>query len=105
MRGKRTCVYCRPRASPLTPAPEDVPGIMRAAEQYGVAPRVLGLATFDVTQNPWRRGELFDAIVTDPPCASARRARGVAFAADVLAQMVSARARSASGARRSAPRP
>jgi tRNA (guanine10-N2)-methyltransferase len=58
---------------------EDVPGIMRAAEQYGVAPRVLGLATFDVTQNPWRRGELFDAIVTDPPCASARRARGAAL--------------------------
>ena len=44
------------------------PGIIRAAAQYGVANRVMDLCTFDVTQNPWRCGELFDAIVTDPPC-------------------------------------
>ncbi|KIL65842.1 hypothetical protein M378DRAFT_192147 [Amanita muscaria Koide BX008] len=43
------------------------PGIIRAAKQYGVAARILDLCTFDVTQNPWRCGELFDAIVTDPP--------------------------------------
>ncbi len=44
------------------------PGIIRAAAQYGVANRIMDLCTFDVTQNPWRCGELFDAIVTDPPC-------------------------------------
>ncbi|KAF8629167.1 hypothetical protein AX17_005752 [Amanita inopinata Kibby_2008] len=43
------------------------PGIMRAAKQYGVSSRIVDLCTFDVTQNPWRCGELFDAIVTDPP--------------------------------------
>ncbi|KAI0705097.1 tRNA guanosine-2'-O-methyltransferase [Cerioporus squamosus] len=43
------------------------PGIIRAAAQYGVANRIMDLCTFDVTQNPWRCGELFDAIVTDPP--------------------------------------
>ncbi|KDQ57438.1 hypothetical protein JAAARDRAFT_686559 [Jaapia argillacea MUCL 33604] len=43
------------------------PGIIRAAAQYGVASRVLDLCTFDVTHNPWRCGDLFDAIVTDPP--------------------------------------
>ncbi len=30
----------------------------------------MDLSTFDVTQNPWRCGELFDAIITDPPCTS-----------------------------------
>lgn len=49
---------------------EQVPGIIRAARQYGVAQRIMDLFTFDVTQNPWRCGELFDAIITDPPCAS-----------------------------------
>lgn len=49
------------------------PGIIRAATQYGVASRIMDLCTFDVTQNPWRCGELFDAIVTDPPCESPRR--------------------------------
>ncbi|KAH9942477.1 tRNA guanosine-2'-O-methyltransferase [Epithele typhae] len=44
------------------------PGIVRAAAQYGVANRIADLLTFDVTQNPWRCGDLFDAIVTDPPC-------------------------------------
>ncbi|KAF5351856.1 hypothetical protein D9756_007701 [Leucocoprinus leucothites] len=43
------------------------PGVMRAATQYGVASRIIDLCTFDVTHNPWRCGELFDAIVTDPP--------------------------------------
>ncbi|EIW82661.1 RNA methylase [Coniophora puteana RWD-64-598 SS2] len=43
------------------------PGVLRSARQYGVADRILGLCTFDVTRNPWRTGGLFDAIVTDPP--------------------------------------
>lgn len=43
------------------------PGIMRAASQYGVASRIMDLCTFDVTNNPWRIGGLFDAIITDPP--------------------------------------
>ncbi|KAJ3549722.1 hypothetical protein NM688_g5150 [Phlebia brevispora] len=46
---------------------DKVPGIIRAASQYGVAGRVMDLCTFDVTRNPWRCGELFDAIITDPP--------------------------------------
>ncbi|KAL0577032.1 hypothetical protein V5O48_004966 [Marasmius crinis-equi] len=45
----------------------DVPGVVRAASQYGVAPRILDLCTFDITHNPWRCGDLFDAIITDPP--------------------------------------
>ncbi|KIM45389.1 hypothetical protein M413DRAFT_65987 [Hebeloma cylindrosporum] len=47
---------------------QKTPGVIRAATQYGTASRVIDLATFDVTHNPWRCGELFDAIVTDPPC-------------------------------------
>ncbi|KII92532.1 hypothetical protein PLICRDRAFT_155122 [Plicaturopsis crispa FD-325 SS-3] len=46
---------------------EKLPGIIRAAAQYGTAQRVIDLCTFDVTHNPWRCGELFDALVTDPP--------------------------------------
>ncbi|KAH9935695.1 tRNA guanosine-2'-O-methyltransferase [Fomitopsis serialis] len=46
---------------------EKQPGIIRAAAQYGVASRILDLCTFDVTRNPWRCGEMFDAIITDPP--------------------------------------
>ncbi|KAJ3984730.1 tRNA guanosine-2'-O-methyltransferase [Lentinula detonsa] len=46
---------------------QTTPGIFRAASQYGVASRIIDICTFDVTNNPWRRGELFDAIVTDPP--------------------------------------
>ncbi|KAK0485728.1 tRNA guanosine-2'-O-methyltransferase [Armillaria novae-zelandiae] len=45
----------------------DTPGIIRAATQYGVATRIIDLCTFDITQNPWRCGDLFDAIITDPP--------------------------------------
>lgn len=47
---------------------EKTPGVIRAATQYGTAARIVDLCTFDVTHNPWRCGELFDAIVTDPPC-------------------------------------
>lgn len=47
---------------------EKTPGVLRAAAQYGTASRIIDLATFDITHNPWRCGELFDAIVTDPPC-------------------------------------
>ncbi len=50
------------------PILEKKPGIVRAAAQYGVSQRIMDLCTFDVTRNPWRCGELFDAIVTDPPC-------------------------------------
>ncbi|KAF8972985.1 tRNA guanosine-2'-O-methyltransferase [Flammula alnicola] len=46
---------------------QKTPGVIRAATQYGTASRIIDLATFDVTHNPWRCGELFDAIVTDPP--------------------------------------
>ncbi|KZV88323.1 tRNA guanosine-2'-O-methyltransferase [Exidia glandulosa HHB12029] len=46
---------------------KETPGVESAARQYGLAGRLLGCATFDVTRNPWRRGGLFDAIVTDPP--------------------------------------
>ncbi|KAJ7072373.1 tRNA guanosine-2'-O-methyltransferase [Mycena amicta] len=46
---------------------DDPPGVLKAAKQYGVADRIVDLCTFDVTRNPWRCGNLFDAIVTDPP--------------------------------------
>ncbi|KIK67133.1 hypothetical protein GYMLUDRAFT_155754 [Collybiopsis luxurians FD-317 M1] len=46
---------------------ESTPGVFRAASQYGIAPRIVDICTFDVTNHPWRCGELFDAIVTDPP--------------------------------------
>ncbi|KAJ7096373.1 tRNA guanosine-2'-O-methyltransferase [Mycena epipterygia] len=47
--------------------PDQPPGVLRAAKQYGVADRIVDLCTFDVTRNPWRCGNLFDTIVTDPP--------------------------------------
>ncbi|KAJ4476903.1 tRNA guanosine-2'-O-methyltransferase [Lentinula edodes] len=47
---------------------QTTPGVFRAASQYGVASRIIDICTFDVTNNPWRCGGLFDAIVTDPPC-------------------------------------
>ncbi|KAM0788686.1 hypothetical protein ACM66B_002783 [Microbotryomycetes sp. NB124-2] len=37
------------------------------ARQYGIENRILDCSTFDLTQHPFRTGELFDAIVTDPP--------------------------------------
>ncbi|KAI0085178.1 tRNA guanosine-2'-O-methyltransferase [Irpex rosettiformis] len=46
---------------------DNTPGIMRAASQYGVSERIIDLCTFDLTKNPWRCGNLFDAILTDPP--------------------------------------
>lgn len=46
------------------------PGVFRAADKYGLRDRVLDCLTFDVTRNMWRRGGIFDAIITDPPCGS-----------------------------------
>ncbi|EAU91719.1 RNA methylase [Coprinopsis cinerea okayama7 len=43
------------------------PGVIRAAKQYNVDHRILDLATFDITNHPWRTGGIFDAIITDPP--------------------------------------
>ena len=53
---------------PATFVKEKTPGIVLAAVQYGVEKRIIDLCTFDITQNPWRCGGMFDAIVTDPPC-------------------------------------
>lgn len=44
------------------------PGILRAAEQYGLQNKFLDFCTFDVTKSPIRRGGWIDAIITDPPC-------------------------------------
>ncbi|GAA5990901.1 hypothetical protein JCM11641_002876 [Rhodosporidiobolus odoratus] len=41
--------------------------IRHSAEQYGISQRIVDCYSFDMTQHPWRTGELFDAIVTDPP--------------------------------------
>ncbi|GAA5894968.1 hypothetical protein JCM6882_008255 [Rhodosporidiobolus microsporus] len=41
--------------------------IQHSAKQYGVTQRMVDCYSFDMTQHPWRTGELFDAIVTDPP--------------------------------------
>lgn len=71
MRGKReyrlVLLIVRPLIRSVTNT-EKTPGVLRAAAQYGTASRIIDLATFDITHNPWRCGELFDAIVTDPPC-------------------------------------
>ena len=45
-----------------------MPGIVKNGAQYGIADRILDCMTFDVTQNPIRRGGWLDAIITDPPC-------------------------------------
>ncbi|KAH8824086.1 S-adenosyl-L-methionine-dependent methyltransferase [Flagelloscypha sp. PMI_526] len=43
-------------------------GIHRALKQYNLpSTSLIDLATFDITWNPWRCGDLFDAIVCDPP--------------------------------------
>ncbi|KAK0560905.1 hypothetical protein OC844_003499 [Tilletia horrida] len=42
-------------------------GMTRAASQYGLQNLVLDGLGADMTQHPWRRGGLFDAIVADPP--------------------------------------
>ncbi|KAH9459144.1 hypothetical protein Pst134EA_019299 [Puccinia striiformis f. sp. tritici] len=36
-----------------------------SAKQYGVSQNLLDCAVFDMTQNPWRTGEIFDAIICD----------------------------------------
>lgn len=41
--------------------------ISSSAAQYGVLPQIVDTPMFDLTQHPFRTGELFDAIVTDPP--------------------------------------
>ncbi|GAA5820772.1 hypothetical protein JCM10212_005574, partial [Sporobolomyces blumeae] len=41
--------------------------IKHSAAQYGVVDRIVDCASFDMNQHPFRTGELFDAIVTDPP--------------------------------------
>ncbi|GFZ51998.1 hypothetical protein JCM24511_09769 [Saitozyma sp. JCM 24511] len=46
---------------------ETVPGVFRAAEQYGVSNQFLDCLVYDVTQSPLRRGGWIDAIITDPP--------------------------------------
>ncbi|PLW46524.1 hypothetical protein PCANC_08536 [Puccinia coronata f. sp. avenae] len=38
-----------------------------SARQYGVSENLLDCAVFDMTQNPWRTEEMFDAIICDPP--------------------------------------
>ena len=60
------CLHGRTEAAPAHEGAN--PGIIRSANQYGVASRIVDLITMDVTQHPWRSGDLFDAIVTDPPC-------------------------------------
>ncbi|GAA94401.1 uncharacterized protein L969DRAFT_89817 [Mixia osmundae IAM 14324] len=43
-------------------------GIRQCAFEYGLSDiAVLDLAVFDINLHPWRTGELFDAIITDPP--------------------------------------
>ncbi|KAJ2161171.1 hypothetical protein GGF46_001683 [Coemansia sp. RSA 552] len=44
-----------------------VDGITANLSQYQLGGRVVDTAVFDICRNPWRSGELFDAIVTDPP--------------------------------------
>jgi len=69
MRGKGALIDLILHNAEASPAHEgSSPGIIRSAMQYGVASRIIDLLTMDVTQNPWRSGGLFDAIVTDPPC-------------------------------------
>ncbi|KAM0756366.1 tRNA guanosine-2'-O-methyltransferase [Meredithblackwellia eburnea MCA 4105] len=41
--------------------------ISHSAEQYGVTGKIIDCASFDMTQHPFRTGEIFDAIITDPP--------------------------------------
>lgn len=41
--------------------------IIDNADQYGVRDRLIDTTSFDLNQHPFRCGELFDAIITDPP--------------------------------------
>lgn len=61
---------------------ESVPGILRAAAQYGVQDQFLDIMTFDVTKGPIRRGGWIDAIVTDPPCECLQRGIEVSLTSD-----------------------
>ncbi|GJN89847.1 hypothetical protein Rhopal_002836-T1 [Rhodotorula paludigena] len=64
--------------------------IKHSAAQYGVSNRIVDTFAFDMTQHPFRTGELFDAIVTDPPYgvrAGAKRL-GREKGADEVAPMV-----------------
>lgn len=51
----------------MTILQERTPGVFRSAAQYSITHKIMDLMTFDLTNNPWRCGEIFDAIVTDPP--------------------------------------
>jgi tRNA (guanine10-N2)-methyltransferase len=42
-------------------------GIDSNLEQYKLQDRVIGTVVCDMAHHPWRKGELFDAIVCDPP--------------------------------------
>ncbi|CDR49595.1 RHTO0S28e01288g1_1 [Rhodotorula toruloides] len=68
--------------------------IRHSAEQYGVQGRIVDCYTFDMTQHPWRTGEVFDAIVTDPPYgvrAGAKRLGREEGAREVLPMIVPGR--------------
>ncbi|GEM08499.1 RNA methylase [Rhodotorula toruloides] len=68
--------------------------IRHSAEQYGVQGRIVDCYTFDMTQHPWRTGEIFDAIVTDPPYgvrAGAKRLGREEGAREVLPMIVPGR--------------
>jgi tRNA (guanine10-N2)-methyltransferase len=43
--------------------PADTPGILHSATQYGTKDRIIDLMTFDVTRNPFRMGQMFDACI------------------------------------------
>lgn len=63
----KMCSQCQParRLTILcTLRSETVPGVARAAAQYDLSSRFVGCLTFDITKNPWRCGNLFDAIIT-----------------------------------------
>ncbi|GAA5868123.1 hypothetical protein JCM8547_003351 [Rhodosporidiobolus lusitaniae] len=69
-------------------------GVSASARQYGVTNRIIDCCSFDMTQHPWRTGELFDAIVTDPPYgvrAGAKRLGREEGAREVLPTLVPGR--------------
>ncbi|SCV70748.1 BQ2448_3510 [Microbotryum intermedium] len=49
------------------PSMADSKNVYTSAEQYGFRNRIIDCCSFDLTQHPLRTGELFDAIMTDPP--------------------------------------
>jgi tRNA G10 N-methylase Trm11 len=86
MRGKSKSSHVELGADGVERGKGVTPGMLRSADQYGVRDQFLDLFTFDVTQNPLRRGGWIDAIVTDPPCKSTRlrSAKGNGGPADKL---------------------